>query len=70
MTRWIRRSPLVAYFVITYAFSWAIAIPLAARALGWFTLPLPFAMHYLIPFGPMLAAILVTWATGGAEEAK
>jgi membrane protease YdiL (CAAX protease family) len=67
VTEWIRRSPLVAYFVITYAISWAIAIPLAARALGWLALPLPFALHYLIPFGPMLAAIIVTRTTKGPD---
>jgi membrane protease YdiL (CAAX protease family) len=64
---WIGRRPLVAYFVITYAISWAIAVPLAARALGLLTLPIPFALHYLMPFGPMLAAIIVTRVTEGTD---
>ena len=58
MSALMKKYPLAAYFVITYAISWAIAIPLAARALGILDLPLPFAIHYLIPFGPMLAAII------------
>lgn len=65
MSALMKKYPLTAYFVITYAISWAIAIPLAARALGILDLPLPFAIHYLIPFGPMLAAIIVTRATEG-----
>ena len=64
---WIRRAPLAAYLLITYAISWAIAIPLAARALGVLTLPLPFAIHYLIPFGPMIAAIIVTRVSEGPD---
>ncbi len=67
MSSWIRRSPLLAYFIITYAISWAIAVPLAARALGWLLLPLPFAAHYLIGFGPMLAALIVTRVTEGPD---
>ncbi len=67
MSGWIRRASLAAYLVITYAISWAIAIPLAARALGVLTLPLPFAIHYLIPFGPMIAAIIVTRVSEGPD---
>ena len=67
MSGWIRQAPLTAYLVITYAISWAIAIPLAARALGVLTLPLPFAIHYLIPFGPMIAAIIVTRVSEGPD---
>lgn len=67
MSMWIRRRPLVAYVILTYAISWAIAVPLAARALGWFNAPLPFALHYLIPLGPVLAAIIVTRVTEGSD---
>jgi membrane protease YdiL (CAAX protease family) len=37
---------------------------------GWANLQLPLALHYLASFGPMLAAIIVTWANGGAVGLK
>jgi membrane protease YdiL (CAAX protease family) len=64
------RRDLVAYFLLAYAISWAIAIPLAAAKQGWIDWQPPFAIHYLVAFGPMLSAILVTCATAGIESVK
>jgi hypothetical protein len=34
MTDWIGRHPLPTYFVIAYAASWSVAVPLALQAQG------------------------------------
>src|SRR3989304_3063012 len=61
----LKRHPLASYFILTMTFSWLIELPLVAVVQGWTDLPIPFAIHYLGAFGPMLAAIIVTWAAGG-----
>ncbi|MEO7910661.1 MAG: hypothetical protein ABIV47_13525 [Roseiflexaceae bacterium] len=57
----------MAYFILAYALSWAIEIPLAASAQGWLHVPVPLALHYLASFGPMLSALIVTAATAGSD---
>ncbi|HET7089690.1 MAG TPA: CPBP family intramembrane glutamic endopeptidase, partial [Anaerolineae bacterium] len=52
------------------AITWSIMLPLVASAQGWLQAPVPFALHYLAAFGPMLAALIMTWATGGAAGLK
>jgi membrane protease YdiL (CAAX protease family) len=59
------RRSLIVFFVLAYALSWAIEIPLALRARGLIELPIPFAMHYLAAYGPMLAAILASGLIDG-----
>lgn len=58
------------FFVLAYAISWAVEIPLALKAQGLLDLPVPFSAHYLAAYGPMLSAIIVTWLAGGAEELR
>ena len=62
----LKRHPLASYFILTMIFSWLIELPLVAVVQGWTDLPIPFAIHYLAAFGPMLAAIVVTWAAGSS----
>ncbi|MEP7190853.1 MAG: CPBP family intramembrane glutamic endopeptidase, partial [Roseiflexaceae bacterium] len=62
----LKQHPVMAYFILAYALSWAIEIPLAAAAQGWLHVPLPPALHYLASFGPMLSALIVTAATEGS----
>lgn len=57
MKRWLTRHPLGSYFVLTYAISWSIAVPLALQAQGIINTQLPAALHYLTMFGPALAAL-------------
>jgi uncharacterized protein len=52
---WIPRHPLLAFFILAYGLSWLGAIPYALGA--W---PVP-----LFPFGPLVAALIVTAVTGG-----
>ncbi len=63
----LRQHPLAAYYLLALAFSWLVELPLVAVRQGWVSWPIPFAVHYLAAFGPMLAALIVTaLATGAA----
>jgi len=56
---------LVAYFGLAYASSWSIGVPLALAAQGVIAPILPPWCHYLIAYGPLLSAVIVTAATEG-----
>ena len=53
---WLKRNPLAAYFLITYAISWSIWSPIVASAQGWVNWNVPYGLYYLGSFGPLLAA--------------
>jgi membrane protease YdiL (CAAX protease family) len=61
----MRKHSLLTYFILAYAFSWFAGIPLALRAQGIIQMQIPFSLHYLIAYGPMLSAMIVTGLTGG-----
>jgi len=56
---WVTRHPLPSFFVVAYAVSWSIAVPLALQAQGVVAERLPWALHYLTAFGPAVAAFLI-----------
>ena len=58
---------LFLFIVLAYAISWAVEIPLALKAQSLIDVPIPFSLHYLAAYGPMLAAIVVTWLTDGRD---
>lgn len=62
-----KSDSLAMFFVLAYAFSWAVEIPLALKAQGVIAIPIPFALHYLAAFGPLLAAFVMTWLTAGGD---
>ena len=64
---WMKEHPLVVYFVLAYAISWAIVAPLVASAQGLIEVPVPFALHYLNDYGPLLAALITARIANGAE---
>jgi CAAX protease family protein len=64
---WVKQHPLIVYLILAYAISWAIVSPLVASAQGFIDVPVPFALHYLNDYAPMLAAITTTRITDGAE---
>jgi membrane protease YdiL (CAAX protease family) len=68
--KWMRKHSLLAYFILAYAFSWSVGIPLALKAKGIIRTQIPFSLHYLIAFGPMLSALVVTGLTGGVAGLK
>ncbi len=63
----LKQHPVLAYFILAYALSWAIELPLAAAAHGWLHTPVPPTLHYLASFGPMLSALIITAATEGRQ---
>src|SRR5690349_19023008 len=64
MKRWVARHPLVAFYALAYACSWSIAVPLALQARGVLPTHLPFALHYMMAFGPAFAASVVRGIVG------
>lgn len=66
----VSRHPVLVYYLLAMVFSWSIMLLLGAVKQGWIDLQIPFAVHYLAAFGPMLAALLVTSATGGIQGLK
>jgi len=67
---WLRRRPLVAFFALAFLISWAIEIPLALTIRGYWRINMPFSLHYLVGYGPMLSAIIVTALTSGKTGVK
>jgi uncharacterized protein len=59
MKRWLERHPLSSYFIVAYAVSWSIAVPLALQAQGVFATHLPWWLHYLTLFGPAISAFVI-----------
>jgi uncharacterized protein len=65
INNWIQKNSLITFILIAYLISWSIEIPLALqyrRVVSW---QLPFALHYLAAFGPLLSALLVTGISAG-----
>lgn len=61
------RSDLILFFILAYAISWAIAIPLALQKHHITQPVLPYWAHYFVGYGPMLSALFVTWYSEGFE---
>ena len=61
---------LVAYFILAYVISWIIGIPLALGKQGIIQPIFPQWFHYFVAYGPMLSALIVTWATQGQLGVK
>jgi membrane protease YdiL (CAAX protease family) len=59
----IIRYPVVAFFVIAYAFSWTIGGLLIADYHG--AVSVPKSLHYVSAFGPAVAALIVTAIISG-----
>src|SRR5215208_4588113 len=64
---WVKAHPLITYFVLAYVISWSIVLPLIARAQGFIDVHVPFAIHYLNDYGPLLAAIITARIADGAD---
>lgn len=70
LSAWLESHPLAAFFALACAISWAIEIPLALTNRGIIGSDIPFSLHYLAGYGPMLAAIVMTVLTGGKTGLK
>lgn len=65
---WFQKNALVLYFVLAYAISWSVGVPLALSAQGKLGFALPMYYHYLYAYGPLLAALIVSCLAGGKAE--
>jgi len=71
---WVQRHPLVTYFAIAFAGTWALVIPLALST-GFNLFPMPDVVFLLLfilsPYaGPLLGALIVTRATEGGAGVR
>ena len=64
---WLARRPLLAYFALAYAVTWALWLPyyLSQSGLGLLPLTLPQALVLLGQYGPTVAAFALAAAIGG-----
>ncbi len=65
LSAWVTKYSLPLYFLLAYAFSWAIEIPVALSMQGVISARIPPALYYFASFGPFLAALIVTIAAEG-----
>jgi len=61
---------LWAYFILAYAFSWSIGLPLALANYRIIPTILPQWTHYLVAYGPMFSALIITGITQGLYGLK
>lgn len=61
---------LMLYFVLAYAISWSIGIPLALKHQGILAISIPDWLHYFVAYGPLLSALLVTYFSEGSHGIK
>ena len=61
---------LILYFSLAYALSWVIGIPLALQHQGLMTPILPDWTHYLVAYGPLLSALIITALSEGRPGLK
>ncbi|MGW8226586.1 MAG: CPBP family intramembrane glutamic endopeptidase [Anaerolineales bacterium] len=69
-TSWIKKHSLTSFFILAYAVTWCIEIPLALSAQGLISAQIPMTLHYLGAFGPMVAALIVLALTEGRTGIK
>ncbi len=66
----IERHSLLLYFLLAYAFSWSIEIPIALSVQGVIQVQFPYAIHYLASFGPFVAAFCLAIVTEGGTGTR
>lgn len=64
-SNWVKKNPLTFYFILTYAITWSIQIPVALSAREMIKAQVPMAIHYVGAFGPMIAALMMSALTEG-----
>ena len=67
---WIRRRAVLAYVGLAYGITWSIAFIIALSYHGFIGLDVPLALHYILPYGPLLSALIVTWVLGGSHSLR
>jgi membrane protease YdiL (CAAX protease family) len=67
---WIQRNVVASYILVAYGITWSIALLLALSYHGVISLGIPFGLHYVLPYGPMLSALVLTWVRGGKDSLR
>jgi membrane protease YdiL (CAAX protease family) len=67
---WVQRNAIASYVLLAYGITWSLAIVLALSYHGVISLGIPLALHYLLPYGPMLSALIITWLRGGTDSLR
>ncbi|TXT57848.1 MAG: conserved membrane protein of unknown function [Candidatus Thorarchaeota archaeon] len=70
MKEWIERKKLGVFVLLAYGITWILALPLILSHLGIISIAIPYSIHYLLPFGPLLAALIATILEDGTERVK
>jgi membrane protease YdiL (CAAX protease family) len=65
MTGWIRAHSFGVYVFLAYTISWSFQLPLALEAQGMIRAQIPYWLHYVASFGPLLSALIVVAITEG-----
>ena len=66
----VRRHPLIAFFFLAFALSWAFMVPLVLASHGLIPFPDAVPLLVVIGYGPTFAAVLVTGALGGRAAVR
>jgi membrane protease YdiL (CAAX protease family) len=66
----LRRRPLLGFYLLAYAFTWAIGVPLMLSKRGLVDVALPHFGEPLAAFGPFAAAVIVLRAVRGPAGAR
>ena len=70
MLRFTRAHPLVVFFVLAFALTWLIEIPLVLASWGLITFPTSVPLLILMGYGPTIAAVITSAAVGGWAEVR
>ncbi len=65
MKDWIQRRAVTSYVLLAYGITWLLALPLVLAYNGFLQIGVPFVIQYVLPYGPLLSALIVTWARNG-----
>jgi len=65
MSNWIKQHPVISYYMIAYAVSWSVEIPLALLHQGIISLQIPMWLHYFAVLGTVTGALIMTFLAEG-----
>lgn len=64
---WMKQNSVLSYILLAYGITWMIALPLVLSYYGFIAIEVPFALHYVLPIGPLLSALIVTTGVRGTS---
>ena len=66
----MKKHALIWFFILAYGLSWIVEIPLALQSNRIIRKIIPYSFHYLVGYGPLVASLVVTGFSDGAEGLK